>query len=257
MKPHHLCAILLLLLFAVPAFAIESRSQREAVISTRAKRFYKSSRARQYLSLGGNYASDYNSRSYQLNSRYLYQDNDFIHEFNFEHQTDYKDKSKQYDVKTSDLYNLSLASKARIHDSQNYGVIYHRTIHDNFAVYPNDMRTALGIGHIFLRERLEWDVSMSYHDVQNYGSEVDFITSWRANFKLSDNLTFIQRAYWFFDHNSVDNDFRSSLVYRIGEKLSFEIRHNFEQRRYTEDGKTTGKNLVSRSITLGLVFFLN
>ena len=63
------------------SFAIESRSTREAIVSPRTKKFYKGSRAKQYLSLTGNYSSDNNSRNYQATSRYLYQSANFIHEF--------------------------------------------------------------------------------------------------------------------------------------------------------------------------------
>jgi len=243
------------------AFAVEPTSQREAIVAPRAKRFYKSSRARQYLSFGGSYSSDYNSRQYQLVSRYLYQGERAIHEGNFKQQTDYSDSGsgskKQYDAKKSELYDFSWSTKALFKDSKNYGVLYHRTIHDGFTKYSHDSRNAIGIGRLFLKERLEWDVSLGYHDVQHYGSEADLITSWRANFKLSEKITLVQRAYLFFDKTSTDSDFKTSLVYRIGEKLSFELRHNFERRNYIDDGDTAATNLASRSITIGLIFDLN
>ena len=264
MRRHHLSIpplLLLLFLAPFPAFAVESEAQREAIVAPRAKRFYKSSRARQYLSFGGNYTSDYNSKDYQIISRYLYQSEKTINEINFKHEAKYADSGsgnkKRYDVKTSELYDITLSGKAIIGESKNYGVVYHRTIHDSFETYSHDTRNALGVGRIFLNERLEWDVSFGYHDVQHYGSEPDLITSWRANFKISDKLTFVQRAYLFFDQKSTDSDFKTSLVYRIGENMSFELRHNFERRRYLEDGETNAINQVSRSVTVGLIFDLN
>lgn len=243
------------------AFAVEPVSQREAIVAPRAKRFYKSSRARQYLSFGGSYSSDYNSKQYQLVSRYLYQGERAIHEGNFKQQTDYSDSGsgskKKYDVKSSELYDFSWSTKALFKDSKNYGVLYHRTIHDGFTKYSHDVRNAIGIGRLFFKEHLEWDVSLGYHNVQHYGSEADLITSWRANFKLSEKITLVQRAYLFFDKTSTDSDFKTSLVYRIGEKLSFELRHNLEQRNYIEDGDMNATNRVSRSITIGLIFDLN
>ncbi|MBU6140924.1 MAG: hypothetical protein KGP29_05175 [Proteobacteria bacterium] len=263
MRSHHLTKTLLLalFLFSNSALAVETESQREAIVAPRAKRFYKSNRARQYLSFGGNYTSDYNSKQYELTSRYLYQSDKSIHEGNFKQETNYADSgsgsNKKYEVRKSELYDISLSSKRIIGESKNYGVIYHRTIHDRFEQYPHDTRSAIGIGRIFLNERLEWDVSLGYHDVRHYDSEADLITSWRANFKLSDKLTFVQRAYLFFDQKSTDSDFKSSLVYRIGEKVSFELRHSFERRKYLEDGETEAVNQVSRSFTIGLIFDLN
>ena len=264
MRRHHIsCSAIIVFAFLVldPAFAVESKTQREAVVAPRAKRFYKSSRARQYLSFGGNYVSDYNSKNYQFVSRYLYQSEKFINEINFKQETNYGDigsgSKKKYGIKTSELYDFTLSGKAIIGESKNYGVAYHRTIHDKFEKYSHDSRNALGIGRIFLNERLEWDVSLGYHDVKHYGSEPDLITSWRANFKLGDKTTFVQRAYLFFDQKSTDSDFKTSLVYRIGNNVSFELRHNFERRRYLEDGKTEATNQVSRSVTVGLIFDLN
>lgn len=265
MKHHKLFLALFLALFlsqpCEKAFAIESESQREAIVAPRAKRFYKGNLSKQYLSFGGNYTSDYNSKNYQLNSRYLYQSANHIHEINLQYETNYADsgsgKNKKYDVKKSELYDLSISSKARIKESEEYGVFYHRSIYDKLSKFYYDSRTALGVGRMFFKERLEFDVSLGYHDVEAYGYQVDVVTSWRANFKLTDNITFVQRAYWFFDHESIDNDFKTSLVYRLSDKMSFEVRHNFEKRRYEEDNQRMVTNQINRGVTIGLIFDLN
>jgi hypothetical protein len=243
------------------ALAVDSESNREAVVAPRSKRFYKSNSSKQYLSLGGNYSSDYNSKNYQLNSRYLYQSSNFIHELNFKNEHEYADSgsgsSKRYDVKKSELYDLSIASKARISDSNNYGVVFHRTIYDRLSNYYYDLHTAVGLGRMFFKEKLEFDISIGYHDIKTYGYEVDVIPSIRTNFKITNRLTLIQRGYWFLDHESFDNELKTSLVYRLNDKLSFEFRHAFEQRRYEQDNKKTVTNQISRSMTIGLVFDLN
>lgn len=209
--------------------------------------------------MGGIYSSDYNSKKYQFNSRYLYQSNYAIHEANFEHETEYSDQGsgskKQYYVKSTELYDLTLASKLRLGDTRNYGVFFHRTIHDRFSDYYNDSRTALGLGRMFFNEKIEFDISLGYQDVKNYGYKAEVISSIRSNIKLTERLTFQQRGFIFLDNESMDNSLRNSLVYRIGDRLSFEIRNNFDQRRYENKNSTT--NRVSRSITLGLIFDLN
>jgi len=261
---HHitLAFAALVLLITFPAFAepYDSESNRKAVVSPRSKKFFKSAYPKQYFSIGGIYSSDYNSKEYQLNSRYLYQSSDAIHEINFEHQTNYTDKgsgsSKQYYVKNSELYDLTLASKLRISDSRNYSVFFHRSIYDQYSKYYYDCHTAVGLGRMFFNEKIELDFSLGYQDIKNYGYKVDFISSIRSNFKITKNITFTQRGYIFLDHESMDNGLKTSLVYRIGENLSFEIRNNFEQRRY-EDSKQKTQNYVNRSITLGLIFDLN
>jgi len=260
-NPLIFCLLLFLFFHPFSAFAIESEAQRAAVVAPRAKRFYKSSRARKYLSLGGSYSSDYNSKQYQLTSRYLYQSAKSIHEGNLEHQTDYADtgtgSKKRYDVRKSEIYDLSWSTKIMIKESANYGVFYHRTIYDRFQRYSNDMRNAAGVGRLFFKERLEWDISLGYRNVRHEGSEPDLITSWRANFKLSDRITFVQRAYVFFDKKSTDGDFKTSLVYRFADKVSLELRHQLGKRKYLEDGATEAVNRVNRNVTIGLIFDLN
>jgi hypothetical protein len=241
--------------------AVDSRSNREAVVSPRAKKFYKSDGVRKYLSLNGNYTSDYNSKNYKLNSRYLYQSQNFIHEINFENENYYSDvgsgSTRSYDVKKSELYDILISSKARILNSKNYGVFFHRTMYDDLSKYYYDLHTAAGIGRMFFKERVELDISIGYHDIKTYGYEVDIIPSVRTNFKITKNLTLTQRGYWFIDHESTDSELKSSIVYRLNNKLSVEIRHSFEKRRYEEDDKNIVTNQVSRSLTFGLIFDLN
>lgn len=260
-KPAFFLLLFSPLFFCDLAFALESTAQREAVIAPRSKRFYKASRARQYLSLGGSYMSDYNSRSYQLNSRYLYQSENFINEINFEHQSEYGDSgsgtNKKYDIKKKELYDLALSTKGRINKGSNYFVGYHRTIYDDLSKYGYDTRTAFGVGHMFFKEKLELDLSAGRRDLKDAKAKIDFIISWRANVKITENITFIQRAYWFLDNKSLDNQFKTSLVYRLSERLSFELRHNFERRRYEENNQDSVNNFLNRSITIGLIFDLN
>ena len=260
-KPTFLVLFFLYIFFNVKnSFAVEVRSNREAIITPRTKKFYKSSRAKQYLSLTGNYSSDNNSRNYQANSRYLYQSTDFIHELNFDHEVKYADvgsgKKKQFDIKTSELYDITLASKARILASNFYGVFYHRTIYDDMSSFYYDNRTASGFGYIFFKDKLEVDFSTSNHVMKELGSETDYIISTRLNYKFWDNFTLNQRSYFFIDRYSLDNEFKTSLIYRLNQKLSFEIRHNFEQRRYRDAPFKPLINNVSRSINVGFVFDL-
>ncbi len=260
-KPTFLVLFVLCIFFNVKnSFAVEIRSNREAIITPRTKKFYKGSRAKQYLSLTGNYSSDNNSRNYQANSRYLYQSTNFIHELNFDHEVKYADvgsgKKKQFDIKTSELYDITFASKGRILASNFYGVFYHRTIYDDMSSFYYDNRTASGFGYIFFKDKLEVDFSTSNHVMKKLGSETDYIISTRLNYKFWDNFTLNQRSYFFIDRYSLDNEFKTSLIYRLNQKLSFEIRHNFEQRRYRDVPFKPLINNVSRSINVGFVFDL-
>lgn len=256
-------AILVALFFfqsSKAAFAVDARANREDVVAPRSKKLYRSNSARQYLSLGGNHTSDYNSKNYQFNAKYFYQSSNFIHEANFKNENKYSDSgsgsNRRYSVKTSELYDASFSSKMRLGDSENYAVGFHRTMYDDLSKYYFDMHTAVGVGRMFFNDKIELDLSVGYHDIKTYGHEIDFIPSIRTNFHITKNLTLIQRGYWFIDHESTDNELKTSLVYRIKERLSLELRHAFEQRRYEDDHNHVVVNQITRSTTLGLVFDL-
>ena len=263
---HHrtktLSLIFALFFFQSPeiAFAVDSEANREDVVAPRSKKLYRSNSARSYLSLGGNQTSDYNSKYYQLNAKYFYQSSNFINEANFKNENKYSDSgsssNKRYNTKTSELYDASFSSKMRLGDSENYAVGFHRTMYDDLSKYYFDMHTAVGVGRMFFNDKIELDLSVGYHDIKTYGHEIDFIPSIRTNFRITKNLTLIQRGYWFIDHESTDNELKTSLVYRIKEKISLELRHSFEQRRYEDDHNRMVVNQINRSTTLGLVFDL-
>jgi len=242
------------------ALAVESRSKREAIITPRSKKFYKSNRAKQYLSLTGGYASDSSSNSQTLDSRYLFQSYRFIHELNFDYEMDQKNvgsgKKKRFNVKTAQAFDFSMANKIRLFSSQFYNVLYHRLLYDELSSYYYDHRTAGGLGYIFFKDKWELDASVSNYVIKDMPSRVDFIVSSRLNYKLFDNLTLNQRSYLFLDKMSVDYEFRTSLIYRLNQKMSFEVRHNFEKRRYRDVKNKPAINDVSRAITIGLVFDL-
>lgn len=265
---HHIISPLFLffLLFANNVFADythDSESSREAIVnSTRTKKFTAlKNMSNKFFALGGSYDNDQNSRQYQATSRYFHQNYRFINEINFVHETEFNDKgsgkSKQYKTKTSELYDLSLSSKARIFDTRNYAVLYHRTVYDRFSNYYYDSRNAIGLGRMFFDDSVEFDLSIGEQKSKNFGNETEFIPSIRINYKITDKLTFNQRGYWFVDSRSTDNDLRTSFVYRMNNKSSFEVRHTFEQRRYDDPAHHTVVNNVRNLFTIGFVFDLN
>lgn len=245
--------------------AIDSESSREAIISAKTKRLYKirkkgKNRVRQYLSFGGNYNSNQRSRNTEFNSRYLYHSSKAIYQLDFEHKNRHSNRGssvgKTYLIKRSEEYDGAFSSKFLLFDSKNYGVFYHRTIYDDMSKFYRDQRTAFGFGRIFFGNNLEVDTSIGYHDVAMTGHKVSFIPSIRLNIRINKKFSINQRSYLYIDHESMDNEIRTSLRYKINKKISFDIRYNFEQRRYEDDKKLKQVNEVYRSITFGLVFKL-
>ena len=261
-SPAKIALAIFFLVFPSKSFATFSESEREAIVSARSKKFYnKNSQKREYISFGGSYSTDYNSKDFDVVSRYLYQSSRLINEINFENNNDYRDRgsgeNRRYSVKTSELYDATLSSKIRFEENgKNYAVLYHRTLYDEMSPYYYDITNAVGLGRVFLDNKVELDISVGFQDTKNFGNRVNIIPSIRTNFRLSKNLRFSQRGYLFIDRKSMDNGLKSRLIYRLSGKLSFEIWHNFEQRRYEDDNNQV-QNLVNRNITVGLIFDLD
>ncbi len=253
-----------LLLFVLPflffhdaAWALDSESDREKIVNARSRKFYRSSRAIQSLLLSGNKDSDYNSKSFQIDSRYYYQSERQMHEVNFFHKTSYADISSKTPgkmEKKSEEYDLMLSNKFMLGQSKNYGVLYNRVNYDELSSYYYDMRTAGGLGRIFFEDKIELDLSVGYMDIKNSGSKSFILPSIRLNFPITKNLTFTQRAYWFLDNESMDDDVRTTLKYRINNRVSLAINHIFEQRKYTKDNELS--NQTRRYLSFGFVFDL-
>ncbi|MBL6664341.1 MAG: hypothetical protein ISQ34_00680 [Rickettsiales bacterium] len=244
------------------SFAIEKEANREEVVTARSKRFYeKSNKSRRYLAIGGSYASKYNSKEIDLTTRYLHQTSKFINELNFINENEYDDRgsgeNRKYGVKTSESYDLVLSSKIRFKEhGKYYTALFHRTLYDDLSIYYYDIYNAVGIGKIFFNEKTEIDVSIGQRRTHNAGNSISFIPSIRTNFQLSKNLRLTQRGYLFIDNESLDNGIKTRLVYRLNNKLSVELRHNFEQRKYEDDENRRVVNLLNRSITFGVIFDL-
>lgn len=244
---------------ALADFTINSETSREQVIAAKSKKIPKSKKPIQRISLGGSYDFDQNSKQYQFITRYFYQSNRFIHELNFLHETEYADtgsgKNKKYKMKTSELYDFSTSNKAVIAQTKNYAVFYHRTVYDDLSSYYNDLNTAFGLGRMFFNDVLEFDLSFGYHSSKNYGHEIELVPSIRLVKKLTKKLTLNHRGYWFIDNKSIDDEMKTSLIYRLTPRMSFETRHTFEKRSYIDTSKRR-VNQVRNLFTIGLVFDL-
>lgn len=266
MKHHSFCRYLRILLFIFsffipfPTYALDSESDREKISSAKSRKFYKSSRANQSLLLSGNKDSDQNSKSYQIDSRYYYQSDRQMHEVNFFQKTSYANFSsaagKNYLVKKSELYDAMTSNKFMLGESKNYAALYSRANYDELSTYYYDLRSAIGLGRIFFDDKIEIDASIGYIDIKNSGSKTFLLPSFRANFPISKNVTLTQRGYWFIDYESMDNEVRTTLKYRINNKVSLSLNHIFEQRKYDDVKKRAQINETRRYISFGLVFDL-
>ncbi|NBV06182.1 MAG: hypothetical protein EBS06_02970 [Proteobacteria bacterium] len=253
-------SVLIFFLVSCPALALDSESDREKIVSAKSRKFYKSSRAVQSFLLSGNKDSDYNSKSYQIDSRYYYQSDKFLNEINFFQKTSYAEASsgakKNELVKKSELYDVMGSSKFLLSQSNNYAVLYGRVNYDELSSYYYDLRSAAGFGRIFFDDKIELDASIGYIDIKNSGSKTFLLPSIRMSFPITRNLILTQRAYWFIDYESMDDDIRTTLKYRINSRFSLALNHIFEQRKYENSIKNAQINQTRRYISVGFVFDL-
>lgn len=247
-----------LLFISDSALALDSESDREKIVSAKSRNFYKSSRIIQSILLSGNKDSDYNSKSYQIDSRYYYQSERQMHEVNFFQKTSYSSSSSTGEKLTrkSELYDAMVSNKFMLGDSKNYAAIYSRVNYDELSSYYYDLRTAGGFGRSFFDDKIELDASLGYMDIKNSGSKTFLLPSIRMNFPITRNLTFTQRAYWFVDYESMDDEIKTTLKYRINNRVSLALNHIIEQRKYDNVSKNMEVNQTRRYISVGFVFDL-
>lgn len=268
MNYHFFCRVfnpyyfLILFLFCPSnSFAIDSESDREKIVSARSRAFSRSDRVRKTLLLGGNQNSDQNSKERRVDSRYYHRSKRQMHEILFLQKTRYSNLGtadhKHHLVKKSELYDGTISNKFMLYNTNNYGVTYGRAKYDDLSSYYYDFRGAVGVGRAFLNDKIEFDTSVGYLDIKNSGSKYFLMPSVRLNLRISKNLTFRQRGYVFLDHESMDNDLRTSLKYRISKKVSLSLNHTVEQRKYEDLDDRETVNNSSRFISFGLVFDLN
>jgi hypothetical protein len=240
------------------ALVLETASDRKVIATEKSRKFERSNRINQYISLSGYYDSDYNSYDYNLSARYKYQSNSRIIYTRFDHSSKYKIQvkiSRDEPTKYSEFYELTISHKERIMEQNNYIAFYNNTQYDDMSKYYYDVRSAIGLGRFFFDQNLEFDLSIGYRDVKNYDQKnVNVIPSFRVNIDLTDKLKFVQRGFLFIDYKSMDNELSSKLIYDLNSKTSLQLSHEFDQRRYEDDSKESIVNQVSRKTTIGLIY---
>lgn len=261
-KPLYCVAVATLVFLPLSsAFAIDNIANRKRIASSKSKKFYQNGQSSRTLLLAGDYDSDENSKQYQLDARYFFQSYRQMHEVDFLHQTQYANlgttPGRAYLVKKSDQYDVEISSKIRLKQTNNYLALYSRSDYDELSKYYYDLRNAVGVGRIFFNDKLELDGSIGYRNVKAYGNGVFFVPSMRLNIRFSPKFTLIHRGYVFIDHEGFDDEFKTSLRYKLSKTVSFEVNHTFDQRRYEDDANSREVIQIHRFFSMGLVFDLN
>lgn len=246
------------------ALAIDNnQADRERVVNARNDRFYKSNTIRQYVNFGGEYESDEDSKQYVLSFGHFYRSSKLINEIDFLHQVDYSDKNVKVNgknelqsVKTSELYDFQISTKAIIKDTQNYFIFYNRTKYDDLSKYYYDSVSSIGGGRMFFNDRLEIDFGIGYSNVKNFGEKITYVPSFRTEFDITPKLHFIQRGFMYFSGNADDYQLRTRIQYLISPRLYLQITHDYDQRIYDVRKTHHQYNETHRRIVFGFRYDL-
>ncbi len=220
-KPIILNFLLFLLLFSQKSFA-----------DARKNKFRNSGKSSQYLALGGNYSSDQNSEEYKISGSYQYSGSRFINDLELLQQTRYSSTTTHPLEKNRELYDGELSGKILISNSTNYFNYYNRSKYDEFSDYYYDLTNAVGWGRMFFDGIIEADLNFGYNEIKNFDSQIVINPNLKANFWLTDKLTFSTKAFIFQVQNSYSEELKTRLSYKLTNDLSLEFYHNYDKKRF-------------------------
>lgn len=209
-----------------------------------------STKARKYITIGGGYKSDHNSKQYEIAGSYYYKDNKFMHELDFLHEVNESSTTTRPMAKDEELYDFQLNSKMLIGQSRNYFNFYHRTQYDQYSDFYYDIVNAAGIGRLFFKGKLESSINFGYNNVKNFDSGTALIGIVRANIPVSQNIRLSTTGSLIKTEKTYDDEIKNILSFRIEKNLFLEFVHKYQKNRYIDSSKNSefGVNRVNRSL---------
>ena len=238
MIKHPLVCTLLLLIFSLET----------AFADARKSKFFDRQKASEYISLGGMYSSDKNSKEYRVSGTYEYIDNHFIHQIDLLSQTRYSRSYNNGLIKNRELYDGEISNKILIGQSSNYFNYYNRSKYDKLSNYYHDLTNAIGWGRIFFGGVLEADVNVGYNEIKNFESQIIINPNLKATFWLTDKVKFTTKAYLFRVRNGYYEELKSRISYKINNDLSLELHHNFDQKSFFYKDSRTSRDEINRDL---------
>jgi hypothetical protein len=203
----------------------------ETLADARQARF-RDGQVLRYLSLGGNYSSDQNSKEYKISGSHEYFGDRFIHELDLLYHTRSSSTSSHGLEKNLDLYDGALSSKILIGKSNNYFNYYNRSKYDEFSDYYYDLTNAVGWGRMFFDGIVEADINIGYNEIKNFDSQIVINPNLKASFWLTDRIRFSVKAYIFQVQDSYYEELKARISYKLTDDLSLELYNNYDKKRF-------------------------
>ena len=228
----------------------------EAFSDSRKEALRRGNRSRQFISFGGNYKSDFNSKQYDITLDYQYKNHQSIYEIDLRNRATYSETTKIQMHKTEELYDGEISSKQLIGNSNNYINFYNRSKHDKFSAYSYDIRTSLGLGRMLFDGKMEADINIGWNDIKNGNSEIIINPTLRVNFDITENIKFIQKGYLIKGETTQDDQLKTQISYRLNDQTRIELYHNYDKSRYLYTAsKIKEKRIeISRSYVLRIKY---
>ncbi len=233
----------------------DSETDRRRVVSSKTRKISKNSKSKKIFSVIGNYNSDYNSKEYQIESRFFYQKPYFNYQIDFLQSSYWADtgtgKKRVILQKKSELYDLQATAKHSVNKTPYYLASYYRNNYDDLSGYYYDFRYAIGAGRSFFNDLAEIDLSIGYHDVKNFDDDKFIAPSIRLNWRINKKWQIINRSYLFLNSNSSDTQSKSTIRYYLSKNFALELNHNFERNCYIDSKNILKINRSSRMMQFG------
>jgi hypothetical protein len=214
----------------------------------RKSKFRTNDRTTQYASLGGNYSSDHNSKEYKISGGYQYRKNHLMLELDLLQHSRYSSTTTTPLTKNRELYDFEASGKVLVGQSDNYLNYYNRSKHDKFSDYYYDITNVGGWGRMFFDGMIEADINIGYNEIKNFDSHIVVNPNIKFSFWITDKLRFTSKAFIFKIKDEYSEELKNRLSYRLNKKISLDIYHNYEKKRFlkTSSGVSNNKNEVER-----------
>lgn len=198
----------------------------------RRESFYKTSRARQYISLGGNHKSDENSKEHELSIGYRYKNNKYIHEIELFYEAVWASTKTKPMRKTKELYEAELSSKVLILDSKNYFNFYHFSEYNQFSDPYYDVTNVAGFGRMLFDGKIEADLNIGYNHTRFANSQIVINPTLRVRFPITKKIRFSARGFIFKQEYDYDERIDSRLSFKFDNNISLDLIHKYRKDRY-------------------------
>lgn len=242
----------------------------EALSDMRNNRFSTSDHVRRNFYLGGNYASDHNSKDYVINFGFRYRSKKLMSKFEFYHKVVEAHTTRIDMRKTKELYNIEFSNKIKIANSNYYFNSFNQFNQDKYDRYTRserlenngnlgyyyEMTSVIGFGRV-ISKNIEADINAGW--LHSNGGDSSLVINPTLNIRVNINkdLRITARIYSMITEKQQDDYSRIAITQKITKNLAITLYHRFEREQYIYR-TTSNREKIKRSkrfITINFKYY--